>query len=273
MTVAVREIWHYPVKSMAGIRLDACEVTEDGFLGDRGWAVRDEKRQCIADARALPALLDIEVRYTRPPAPGEFSPPVELRLPGSRTVTSEDEDVHAALTDYLGLDVTLWPRLPEDQREHYQRVYPEDVTGYLTGIFGVTEPSDLPDISQLPPELAEFQTIPGSYFDAFPVHLVTTGALDALSAAVDRPVDVRRLRPNLVVDGPAEADEDWTGRELHLGDAVLRVEAACPRCVMISHPRHGLPADRALLRTVHRDFSHNVGYYASVLKPGRITVS
>ena len=269
---AVREIWHHPVKSMAGIRLEACDLTADGFAGDRGWAVRDEGRKCIADARSLPALLDVEARYTRPPAPGELSPPVELRLPGMRTVTSEDGDVHEALTEYLGIDATLWPRLPEDRREHYLRAYPEDLIGYLTDLFGVTDPADLPDISQLPPELAEFQTIPGSYFDAYPVHLVTTGTLDALAAALNRPVDTRRLRPNLVVDGPAEADEDWTGRELRLGDAVVRIETPCPRCVMISHPRQGLPADRGLLRTVHRGFGHNVGYYASVVRPGRLTV-
>jgi uncharacterized protein YcbX len=269
-SAAVREIWHYPVKSMAGVLLEACELTADGFVGDRGWAVRDEKRKCITDARSLPALLDVEVRYTRPPVPGESAPPVELRLPGTRTVTSEDGDVHEALTEYLGTDVTLWPRLPEDRREHYLRVYPEDVTGYLTDLFGVTEPDDLPDLSQLPPALAEFQTIPGSYFDAYPVHLVTTGTLDALATALDRPVDVRRLRPNLVVEGPAEADEDWTGRELRLGDAVVRIEARCPRCVMISRPRQGLPTDRDLLRTVHRDFGHNAGYYASVVQPGRV---
>jgi uncharacterized protein YcbX len=269
--VALREIWRYPVKSMAGERLASCELTADGLVGDRCWAVRDEKRACLTDARSLPALLDIAVRYTRPPAPGESAPPVELRPPGLQAVTSEDSGVHDALTEYLSADVTLWPRLPEDRREHYVRVYPEDVTGYLTGLFGVTELGELPDLSQLPPAIAEFQTIPGSYFDAYPVHLVTTGTLDALAAALGRPVDVRRLRPNLVVDGPAEADEDWTGRELRLGDAVVRIEAPCPRCVMVSRPQQGLPVDRELLRTVHRGFGHNVGYYASVVKPDRVT--
>ena len=35
------EIWRYPVKSMAGERLDACAVTENGLDGDRRWALVD----------------------------------------------------------------------------------------------------------------------------------------------------------------------------------------------------------------------------------------
>nr|WP_308312554.1 hypothetical protein [Streptomyces sp. ISL-11] len=71
-----------------------------------------------------------------------------------------------------------------------------------------------------------------------------------------------------MVEGPA--DPDWLGRTVRVGGAVLRVEAACPHCVMISLPQQGLPADRGLLRTVHRDFGHAVGFYASVEQPGRV---
>ena len=31
----VAELWRYPVKSLAGERLDAVDVREDGFPGDR----------------------------------------------------------------------------------------------------------------------------------------------------------------------------------------------------------------------------------------------
>lgn len=37
----VREIWRYPVKSMAGERLERCTVTEHGLEGDRDWAFID----------------------------------------------------------------------------------------------------------------------------------------------------------------------------------------------------------------------------------------
>ena len=37
----VAEIWRYPVKSMAGERLESCEVAETGLDGDRRWALVD----------------------------------------------------------------------------------------------------------------------------------------------------------------------------------------------------------------------------------------
>ena len=38
---SVVEVWRYPVKSMAGERLDSCAVTEAGLEGDRRWAFVD----------------------------------------------------------------------------------------------------------------------------------------------------------------------------------------------------------------------------------------
>ena len=37
----VAEIWRYPVKSMAGERLDSCLIDETGLEGDRRWALVD----------------------------------------------------------------------------------------------------------------------------------------------------------------------------------------------------------------------------------------
>jgi uncharacterized protein YcbX len=38
---SVVEIWRYPVKSMAGERLESCAVVESGLEGDRRWALVD----------------------------------------------------------------------------------------------------------------------------------------------------------------------------------------------------------------------------------------
>jgi len=38
---SVAEVWRYPVKSMAGERLDSCEMAETGLVGDRRWALVD----------------------------------------------------------------------------------------------------------------------------------------------------------------------------------------------------------------------------------------
>ena len=40
----VLSLFPLPVKSMLGESPDAIHVSESGFSGDRGWAVRDERR-------------------------------------------------------------------------------------------------------------------------------------------------------------------------------------------------------------------------------------
>jgi uncharacterized protein YcbX len=41
MAASVVEVWRYPVKSMAGERLEECLITENGLEGDRRWAFID----------------------------------------------------------------------------------------------------------------------------------------------------------------------------------------------------------------------------------------
>ena len=51
----IAEIWRYPVKSMAGERLDVAEITPDGIRGDRGALVVNGQR--VITARTHPRLL------------------------------------------------------------------------------------------------------------------------------------------------------------------------------------------------------------------------
>ncbi len=52
----IKEIWRYPVKSMAGEQLDNAEITEQGIVGDRIIQVRNAAGR-IFSARTRPKLL------------------------------------------------------------------------------------------------------------------------------------------------------------------------------------------------------------------------
>src|SRR4051794_34531939 len=55
----VRELWRYPVKSLAGERLESAELRADGIVGDRNVVVYDARSGRAITARTRPALLGL----------------------------------------------------------------------------------------------------------------------------------------------------------------------------------------------------------------------
>lgn len=274
----VRELWRYPVKSMAGERLAACEVDALGIKGDRGWAVRDEQAHEIRGAKKIPALLRCAARYRSEPA-GDGIPAVDITLPDGTRTASDDPDVASRLSAVLGRRVTLWPRRPADDLDHYRRGAPDnpDLEQELRQIFGRAPDEPLPDLSAIPPELFEFAAPRGTYYDAFPFHLVSTTSLVTLAAAApDARWDVRRFRPNAVIELTGDAaglpEAGWAGRALRIGSVELRGEIPTARCVMVTLPQGDLPHDPRVLRTVVRAADQCLGLYASIAGTGRIAI-
>lgn len=275
----VIEIWRYPVKSMAGGQLDACEVGAAGIPGDRGWAVRDEQAGEMRGGKRFPVLLQCSARYLSEPAPGS-SPPAEIRLPDGSTIRSDAADVGARLSSICGSPVSLWPLRPADDLEHYRRRLPADPAEREAGlreVLGRLPEEPLPDLSIFPREIFEFTSPRGTYFDAFPLHLLTTGWLDDLARANPKArFDRRRFRPNFLIEpasgSSGKVELDWLGREVAIGETHVKVELPVVRCSMTLQPQGGLPKDPSVLRTIVRESDQNVGVYASVVAGGRVRV-
>lgn len=114
-----------------------------------------------------------------------------------------------------------------------------------------------------------------SHFDEGPVHLVTTAALASLSQAHGATVDWRHTRANLLVTWPGSGlvEHDWAGVALGVGpEVVLRVVDVMPRCVMVTSAQRDVPADPNLLHTVSAAAGGDLGVFADVVRPGRVTV-
>ena len=269
----VAEVWQYPVKSMLGVRVGAAEFVTEGMVGDRTWAMRDEERGGIRGAKKIGSLMQLAARYLE----NGFDE-VEIELPDGRTIRSSDDDADDRLSEALGHRVTLWPLQPPEQLDHYRRgpADSDDPIAELRQIFGRDEDEPFPDFSIFPPEVMEFESPPGTYVDAFPVLVMTSSALRSLADALpDSVIDVRRFRPNLVVDTghePGHPEFSWVGKQLRVGSATFDVAAACPRCVMITREVSStIPGDRAVLRHVVRELDQNVGVYATVSTPGIVS--
>jgi hypothetical protein len=271
-------LWRYPVKSMAGERLSTSTIGVRGLPGDRGWALRDEAAGEIRGAKKLPALLQCAARYLEEPT-GDRVPPAEITLPDGDRVRSDAPAAAERLSALLGRRVSLWPLQPPEQLDHYRRGAPDDpdMDKELRGIFGRLEDEPLPDLSEIPAEIFTYTSIPGTYFDVLPLHLLTTATLAELARLnASSRFDPRRFRPNLLIEpddrGPRLAELDWCGRTLSVGSTVVKVHYPTVRCVMTTLPQQDLPKDPQVLRTIVRDANQNVGVYADVVSAGRVAV-
>ena len=271
----VTQLWRYPVKSMIGERVDRVELGPLGIVGDRTWAARDLERGGIRGAKKIGALMQLA-------AADAGDGDVRITLPGGTTVSTADADADERVSAALDHRVRLERLRPADDLDHYRRGAPDsdDMLTELRGIFGREDDEPLPDLSVFPPEIMEHESPPGTYYDAFPLMVMSESALRALAESLpDSVIDVRRFRPSLVVDTGDDRGTDghpefgWAGRTATVGSAVVEFTTPCPRCVMVTREIDGAtPADRSILRHVVRELDQNVGIYATVRTPGPVTV-
>ena len=203
-------------------------------------------------------------------------PPPEIALPGGGSFRASDADAAKRVSEAIGHEITLWPPVSAETLDHYKRGAPDhpDIETELRQIFGREPGEPLPDIGRFPPEILQFSSPPGTYFDAFPLLLLTKTSLATLAAArPDTRFDVRRFRPSLLVDAAEERgfpEQDWIGKRLRVGGALLSVAMECPRCVMTTHGFADVPKDPGVMRALVQTAAGNLGVYASVEEPGPV---
>lgn len=112
------------------------------------------------------------------------------------------------------------------------------------------------------------------HHDDCPVHVVTTAAVRHLQDLYGGFVEPGRFRANLLVeaDGVGFVEDDWLGRELHVGEVVLAVGPGMPRCVMVDmdHGAAGLREAPGLLRLLGQAHDVDLGVQATVLRGGTV---
>lgn len=272
------QIWIYPVKSMVGGTVETCLMDPLGIVGDRQWAVRDLEHGGIRGAKKIKTLMQLSAKFNGSvDAAGRQT--VEITLPDGSTVLSSDPVVDEVISAALGVSVRLEHLHPAEDLDHYRRGAPDsdDMLAELRAVFGRDESEPLPDFSVFPPEVVEFESPPGTYYDCWPLMVMSTASLRALEDSVpDAVVDVRRFRPSLVIDVPdavGHPEFRWAKRRATLGECEIEFLSPCPRCVMVTHQvGTDIPADRSILRHIVRDLDQNLGVYARVTRPGRVTV-
>ena len=223
---SIEQLWIYPIKSCAGVRVEQAELTDTGLLYDRAWMVVDAQGRFVSQ-RELPRMALIQPSFKLGQlvlrAPGMLS--LHLALDAAEepaTVRVWDDTVQAYdmgdiaaqwFSDFLGPDAP-----PALKRLRLARFDPE-----------VKRPSD--------PKWTGGREAGTQFADGFALLLTSSASLDELNArlvgAGHAPVDQRRLRPNLVLGGVQAHDEDRTGAlriQTDEGRAVIEPVKPCSRC-------------------------------------------
>jgi len=208
----ISELNIYPLKSARGIPLREMPLDARGPAGDRCWMLIDE-RGVMLSQRDLPRMALIAAENGAGElvcaAPGMPQLRVAIPAPGeNRRLTArlwnDDVDVqlaadsaHAWFAQFLGAACRLVHQ-PDDAFRQVNRIYAAKGVGV-------------------------------SLADGFPLLLINQGSLDDLNRRLEEPVEMRRFRPNLVVEGAEPFAEDaW--RRIRAGEVEFSLAKPCARC-------------------------------------------
>ena len=205
-------LYVYPIKSAAGIRLDAAPVLERGFEHDRRFMLVDREGH-QATARQHPKLLAVRTEFaaggigvSAPAMPGLRLP---LRTEGEARQVRVWADWMPGLA--VGAEADGW--FSEFLGAHVHLVWmPDWSERRMNPAFG---PSRL------------------SFADGNPLHLVNEASVRDLESRAGRTLGVERFRPNLVVRGPpAYAEDGWAS--VRFGTLELKLHEPCARCMVVN---------------------------------------
>jgi uncharacterized protein len=211
--IVLSDIYVYPVKSLAGIRVTSWTVVETGLKYDRKWMLIDSEQHFLSQ-RHLPCMALIKTALTE----------TKLILSAPNM-----DDLYLSLEPTTGdiINSTIWHdqvdtiTISAEADEWFSRFL--DVECRL-----VYQPDGA--IRPVNPAFAkpEDQT---ALSDGFPFLLLSENSLVALNQAMQLNLAMVRFRPNLVVSGCVSYAEDFW-REITIGNIGFRLPKPCSRCAV-----------------------------------------
>ena len=243
-SICVAELWRYPVKSLAGERLQALTLAANGVDGDRAWGILDLRSGRILTGRREPRLLFAASRLGTEGLP-------HIVLPDGRDLAGLGPATDQALSAWLEKPVTL----------------------VAAADSGAARAEYFADATDDTSRAIEWTMPRGRFVDAAAILLMTTAGLRYGAAVYSAGVwDVRRFRPNILIelDGKGWLEDAWLGSLLRVGSAQLAPRQRCIRCTMVTRAQPGLPKDVDIYKTVHRLYDGEAGVWSEVTQPGAI---
>lgn len=233
MAVTIRGLYVYPIKSCAGIALESANISAAGVQWDRQFILVDAAGNMMTQ-RTVPRMV-----LVHPTLQPELDQMV-LNAPGVSALTLS---LREAAPDEKTIAVQVWSGRPLGAAVSAEadRWFSE-VLGQPCRLLRLhcqsqrRVSSDFPDAWQerhqdWRPLNTREKTF--GFADGFPFLITNTASLDALNQKLASknvaPVDMIRFRPNIVLDGLPEYEEDYIFG-LDAGPLHFALVKPCPRC-------------------------------------------
>ena len=217
----------YPIKSCAGIALQAATVSAAGLnhgqVHDREWMVVDSAGQFLSQ-RSHPRMALI--------VPALQGGAMLLQAPGMLPLEIATAPLAAGLAPAIA--VTIW----DDQLEAHD--CGDEAGRWFSQVLG--QPCRLVRFDPAVKRLASKKwtddaDVPTRFPDGFPMLVISQGSLDDLNQKLQAQgraaVPMNRYRPNIVIDGVDAFEEDFAAM-IEAGPVRLRPVKPCTRCPMPS---------------------------------------
>ena len=217
----VKEIYIYPIKSLAAISCKQAFAEEMGFENDRRWMLIDAKSVHITQ-REYPIL-------------SQFYPQIS---DGKISISFEDHRHEFLVNEYLTepINSNVW----EDKSEVFEvnkasSKWFSELLGLDCKLVKIIKIGDRKHESS---KLKE--TFNVSLADGYPYLLVGTKSLDFLNEKLEHEITVLRFRPNIVISSHDAHEEDGFDN-FKIGEVQFKNIKPCGRCIMVNNdPEKGI---------------------------------
>lgn len=212
---SVKEIYIYPIKSLAGISCQEALAEEMGFENDRRWMLIDADNQMITQR---------EHRIM-----SQFYP----QISGEKiSITFQDQKHEFSIDEHLenSIEVNVWDDKSEviEVNESTSKWFSEHL-GFECKLVKIIKNGDRKHESS---KLKE--TFNVSLADGYPYLMIGSQSLDFLNEKLTDKITVLRFRPNLVIstETPHEEDDFTTFK---IGEVNFKNIKTCERCIMVNN--------------------------------------
>lgn len=215
MQKQLSEIWIYPIKSLAGIRVEQATVLEKGLEHDRRFMLIDADNRFITQ-REHPelTLFDTEIK-------GNW-----LRVTHRATKQVIDLELYPQ-QGVPAIPATIW----NDTVSVFE-VNPRISEWFSNELKFSCRLMHFPEKNKRPVDSAyAINNEQVSLADGYPFLIIGQASLDDLNTRLAEPVEIRRFRPNFVFTGGEPYEED-TWKDFSIGTVRFTGVKNCARCVL-----------------------------------------